>query len=84
MPDNLLIFPQARTRKFKQKQIDEALAADPNFRFIRDLLVAIEGVGLDLETSPEAKARELYARYQQQNVFAQCFNEVKSGSESES
>jgi hypothetical protein len=63
---NLITFPIERTRKYTQAQADDLLAADPNYRFIRDLLVAIEGVGLPLDTSPEAKARELYAKYQRE------------------
>lgn len=70
MTTKLITFPIERTRKFKQAQADDLLTADPNYRFIRDLLVAIGGVGLPLETTPEAKARELYTKYQRENQLA--------------
>lgn len=64
MTANLLIFPLERTHKHRQAQVNEALSADPNYRFIHDMIVAIENAGLTLDKSPEAKALELYAKYQ--------------------
>jgi hypothetical protein len=79
MTANLLIFPLERTHKHRQAQVNEALSADPNYRFIRDLLVAIEDVGFHLDRSPEAKAHELYSRYQRENRFVRQDDEVEPG-----
>lgn len=70
MTTKLVQFPQEKTSKHKQAQADAVLTQDPNYRFIRDLLVAIDGIGLPLDKSPEEKARELYAKYQRENQFA--------------
>lgn len=70
MTTKLIPFPQDRTSTQKQAQADEVLAQDPNYRFIRDLLLAIDGIGLPLDKTPEEKARELYAKYQRENQFA--------------
>lgn len=76
MKDNLIEFPLERTGRYRQTQVNTALAGDPNYRFIRDLLVAIEGVGLQLDKPAEAKARELYARCMRENRFAQSAREA--------
>jgi hypothetical protein len=82
MTKNLLEFPQQRTRQYRQTQIDTTLATDPNYRFIRDLLLAIEDVGLELDKPAEAKARELYTKCLQENRFAQYAREVSIEQES--
>ena len=70
-------FPVEKTNKYKQDQIEESLAQDPNYRFIRDLLQAVAGVGLELDKPVEAKARELYAKYQRENLFAKWMAETE-------
>jgi len=79
---SLIAFPIERTRKYKQAQAEDLLAVDPNYRLIRDLLVAIEGVGLALDTSPEAKAHELYAKYQREKQIDQWAYEQQFEQES--
>jgi len=82
MTNKILMFPLERTRHYRQMQVDTTLATDPNYRFIRDLLVAIEGVGLNLDKPAEAKARELYAKCLQENKIAQYAREVSLEQES--
>lgn len=77
MTSELIRFPVEQTGKYKQDQIDEGLAQDPKYRFIRDLLQAIAGVGLELDKPPEAKARELYAKYQRENLLSQWASETE-------
>ena len=82
MADDVIQFPFTRTSAHKQSQAEEVLADDPNYRFIRDLLVAIDGIGLPLDKSPEAKARELYAKYQRENQFAKWAEMAEAEQES--
>jgi len=70
MSSDIIEFPVKHSVKSAQEQIDEALASDPNYKFIYDLLTAMSDIGLPLETPPAAKARELYAKYQRDNTFA--------------
>lgn len=77
MTSELIRFPVEKTNKYKQHQTEASLAEDPHYRFIRDLLQAVAGVGLELDKPPEAKARELYAQCQQENLFAKWVAETE-------
>jgi hypothetical protein len=77
MTSELIRFPVEKTNKYKQDQIEASLAEDPNYHFIRDLLQAVAGVGLELDKPAEAKARELYAQCQRENLFAKWIAETE-------
>lgn len=77
MATQLIRFPVEKTSKHKQDQIEASLAEDSNYRFLRDLLQAVAGIGLELDKSPEAKARELYAKYQRENLFTKWMAETE-------
>ena len=67
---DVIEFPLTKTKKFKQDTVNDVLAGDQNYRFIRDLLTAVSDAGLEMDYEPEEKARELYAKYQQDNTLA--------------
>lgn len=68
MADKVVEFN--RRQSIQQEQIDAALQQDPHFKFIHQLISAVHEVGLPLDKTPSAKAREIYAKYQRENVFA--------------
>ena len=70
MSGEILAFPENK-KHTSQAQIDKALADDPRYKFIHDLLTAMVDVGLPLDGTPSAKARELYAKYQRDTTFVQ-------------
>ena len=76
MSSDVIAFPVAETKKQKQDQIDTVLSEDPNYKFIHDLLTAMADIGLPMEGSPSAKAREIYAKYQRENMFAKWAREL--------
>jgi len=78
MSSDVIAFPVAQTRKQKQDQIDAVLSDDPNYKFIHDLLTAMADIGLPLEGTPSAKAREIYAKYQRENTFDKWARELES------
>ena len=55
----------------------EVLSQDPYYKFIHDLLHAIESAGLPLDKSAKEQAKELYAKYQRENVIAQWQKELE-------
>lgn len=67
---DVIEFPINKTKKSKQDKVNDVLADDQNYRFIRDLLAAVSDAGLEMDSEPEEKARELYAKYQQDNTLA--------------
>lgn len=71
MSSEVISFPVERTSKYKQQEVDAVLENDSNFKFIHDLLTAISDIGLPMDGTPSEKARELYAKYQRENKFAQ-------------
>jgi len=77
MSQDVIEFPVNRTSKYKQEQVDAILEEDPNFKFIHDLLTAISDIGLPMEGTPSEKARELYAKYQRENKFAEWAQEME-------
>ena len=76
MSSDIIDFRAKHNVKSAQEQIDEALASDPNYKFIYELLTAMSDIGLPLDTTPAAKARELYAKYQRDNTFAKWAREL--------
>lgn len=78
MSSDVIAFPVAQTRKQKQDQIDKVLSDDPNYKFIHDLLTAMADIGLPVDGSPSAKAREIYAKYQRENTFDKWARELEA------
>jgi len=72
--NDVIEFPVNETKKARQeakvKNIDNFLANDPYYVFIRDLLGAISNCGIDLDKKPEDKAREIYAKYERENKLS--------------
>jgi hypothetical protein len=78
MSSDVIAFPVAQTRKQKQDQVDAVLSDDPNYKFIHDLLTAMADIGLPMEGTPSAKAREIYAKYQRENTFDKWARELEA------
>ena len=78
MGSDVIVFPVAQTRKQKQDQVDKVLSDDPNYKFIYDLLTAMADIGLPVDGSPSAKAREIYAKYQRENTFDKWARELEA------
>ncbi len=81
MSSDIIEFPAKRPAVTAQDQIDAVLANDPNYKFIFELLSAISEIGLPMDGSPAAKARELYAKYQRDNTFARWARELENEAE---
>jgi len=84
MSTDVIEFPVQRTNKYKQEQVDAVLEEDSNFKFIHELLTAISDIGLPIEGTPSEKARELYAKYQRENKFAEWEQAMEAEQELES
>lgn len=78
MSSEVIEFPVNRQASTAQDQIDAVLANDPNYKFIFELLSAMSDIGLPMEETPAAKARELYAKYQRDNTFARWARELEN------
>ena len=72
---DVIEFPVRQTKKAREdatrKNIDNFLASDPYYVFIRDLLGAISDCGIELDKQPEDKAREIYAKYERENKLSE-------------
>ncbi len=74
--NNIVSFPDDRVSESEDKDNNEqttheVLSQDPYYKFIHDLLFAIDSIGLPLDKDPKEKARELFAKYQRENLIAQ-------------
>ena len=78
MSSDVIAFPVSQTKKQKQDEIDAVLSDDPNYKFIHDLLTAMADIGLPMEGTPSAKAREIYAKYQRENTFDKWARELEA------
>lgn len=78
MSSDVITFPVSQTKKQKQDEIDAVLSDDPNYKFIHDLLTAMADIGLPMEGTPSAKAREIYAKYQRENTFDKWARELEA------
>lgn len=79
--DNIVKFPGANPESKQTEQretVHEALSQDPYYKFIHDLLFAIESVGLPLDKDAKDKARELYAKYKRENLIAKWDRELQA------
>lgn len=81
MSSKIISFPQQKTTKFQHDQAESALMEDPNYKFIHDLLTAVSEIGLPIDGAPSQKAREVYAKCQRENVFANLEHELISRQE---
>jgi len=74
---DVIDFNQANTESTSNDATHEVLLQDPYYKFIHDLLHAIESVGMPLDKNAKDKARELYAKYQRENLIAKWQQEFE-------